>query len=80
MGSKWRANVWETGFGGLGYDLAARVLSGAYAGQYLTNLTTEPGFYVLQSQIGIALAFTQVFDPRPSPPHFPYWFDVEPDR
>ena len=80
MASKWRENVWTTGFGGLGYDLAARVLEGAYTGYYLTNLKTNPGFYIFQSSIGIELAFLQVFDPRPAPPNFPYFFKVEPDH
>jgi hypothetical protein len=72
--------VWDLGFKGTRVGLAARVLSGFYAGLFVTNVRTGGSRWFISTPLGTNLSGNVVLLPDPSGgSHFPYGLPVEPD-
>lgn len=78
--SKWRENVSDLGFLGSGVRLAARVLTGFFAGLYVTDRTTAGLRWFISTPLGTDLSGNVVLWPDfAGGLPFPYTLPVEGD-
>lgn len=83
MESNWRFNVWDLGFTGSQYRLIARLDTPVFGYEYLLNSFEGQTVAVVGTPFEFepsqqwAMQFTILGD---TGLHFPYGFEVEPDR